>query len=65
MDFNLFYYHLTTFEKTILYCVLKNNMIEVVKKMLNKNVNIDSKSAILFKKKKLLYLIQKSYPSYS
>ena len=42
---------------TALYYALKNNMVDVAQKMINRGVNIDKKSIDLIKKKKLNYLI--------
>ena len=42
---------------TALYYALKNNMVDVAQKMINRGVSIDKKSIDLIKKKKLNYLI--------
>lgn len=44
---------------TILYYTLKNNLDDVLLKLVEKGVNVDKKSAILIRKKKLINLFEK------
>ena len=45
-------------ENTVLYYALKNNMLNVAKKLIDKGVKADRKSVLLIKNKKLYNLIE-------
>ena len=47
-------------QNTLLYLALKNNMLEIAQQLIAKGANVDRKSVLIIKKKKLLYLINQN-----